>query len=247
MNSDLSEVRSEVDANFMRTSRYQPVRNSMEDLKRHLQGSGEEEALKYLSKFELVNENMTLGREFIKKIFEASRTFNTWTRIIEFIIRNYEAYSRLFEIKTLKLCSQSLKIDAKIDPKQLFDLSFFSFVVPGATEEKYNSAVFEHLRTNIIKLVNDSNVHALAKAFFYGMGLVKRYEYMVYLLYLDARLEEYINSPFNNKQELSLLEKIKSVYSKLAVETRDSGLRDLLRVKFDAKAQDKLKAIVGLL
>lgn len=94
----------------------------------------------------------------------------------------------MYEIKSLRLVSQSLRIDAKVEPKQLFDLAFFSHVVPDATEEKYNASVFEHLKTNIMKLANDNNLHALAKSFFYAMGLVKNYEYMVYLYYLDARL-----------------------------------------------------------
>ena len=43
-------------------------------------------------------------------------------------------YSKLYEIKTLKLCAQSLKIAIKVDPKRLFDLSFFAHVVPNANE-----------------------------------------------------------------------------------------------------------------
>lgn len=66
-----------------------------------------------------------------------------------------------------------------------------------------------------MKLVNENNVHALSKAFFYGMGLNKKYEYMVYVYYLDALMEEYLCSPFNPKQELCLVEKLKSVYCKL--------------------------------
>lgn len=65
-------------------------------------------------------------------MFELSKTFETWIKVIEFIIKNFDMYSQLYEIKTLKLCAQSLKIAIKVDPKRLFDLSFFAHVVPNA-------------------------------------------------------------------------------------------------------------------
>lgn len=73
--------------------------------------------------------------------------------------------------------------------------------------------------------MNDNNVHSLAKAFFYGMGLIKKYENMIYIYYLDARLEEYLNVPFNAQQEQALLDKLKTSYSKLGYDVRDNVVK----------------------
>lgn len=115
-----------------------------------------------------------------------------------------------------------------MDPKKLFDIRFFQDPMPNLQQKQFEEVAFDRLRENILQLVDDQNVHSLAKMMLYGLGLDKKYEHLVYLLFLEGRLEEYLLRGGDEKAVGVLIERIKSVFVKLPRESRCDRIRELL-------------------
>lgn len=58
----MSDLRVQMSDNIMKAYKQQSIQLSLEEVKKYLQNNEEAEVLKYLQKFEMVHENMTLGR-----------------------------------------------------------------------------------------------------------------------------------------------------------------------------------------
>jgi hypothetical protein len=91
--------------------------------------------------------------------------------------------------------------------------------------------------------VDDQNVHSLAKMMLYGLGLDKKYENSVYLLYLGARVDEYMIRGGDEKQIGVLIERLKSVFAKLPREIRSEKIREIL-LKKGSTNKNKLAELI---
>lgn len=80
---------------------------------------------------EMIKGNLVLSGEFVKKMFDNCRNFVNFLKTLEVILKHFEHFDQLYERKSLRIATQAIRIDSKIDPKKLFELKFFQNPVPN--------------------------------------------------------------------------------------------------------------------
>lgn len=152
--NSINMLKKKIEQNQQRLASSASNKMSMAEIKENLQNNKETEMLTYVSKVEMIKDNLTLALEFIKKMFDSCRSFPLFLKTLDTLVKNYSSLGHLIELKAINVATQAIRLDSKIDPKKLFDIKFFQEPVPDLSIKEFEDVAFKRLKSNLARLLD---------------------------------------------------------------------------------------------
>lgn len=136
---------------------------------------------------------MQVAVELLKRVYSAIKDLTNFIQFLRYLIGSDDRYKNVLEQKSLAIVSQMIKMDQRIDLKELVPIEIFIQVHNGMTLKDYYNLVYELLRPNLKKILAQQKVaaHALGILMRYSLGSETKYFHRVFADYISVLLKNY--------------------------------------------------------
>jgi len=116
-----------------------------------------------------------------------------------------------------------IKMDQKINLKELVPVELFIQVHSGMSLKDYYFTAYEVMKPNLKKILAQEKIaaHALGILMRYSLGSETKYFHRVFADYISVLLKTYENKVFDEKETFLLAEKLRSQFTNLEPENRE--------------------------
>jgi hypothetical protein len=116
----------------------------------------------------MIKQNMQVGVELVKRVYSIIKDLGNFLQFIRYLFGFDERYKTVLEEKSIAIVSQMIKMDQKINLKELVPVEFFTNV-QNVTLKDYHGVVYEMMRNNIKKLLSQPDIAP------HGVGILIRF------------------------------------------------------------------------
>ena len=114
-------------------------------------------------------------------------------QFLRYLFGSDDRYKEVLEEKAIAIVSQMIKMDQKINLKELIPVELFTQVHAGVAVKDYYNAVYEVMRPNLKKILAQEKIaaHALGILMRYSLGSETKYFHRVFADYITVLLKAY--------------------------------------------------------
>ena len=144
--------------------------------------------------------------ELIRRIYSTIKDLSNFLQLLRYLFTVDDRYKEVVEEKSIGIVGQMIRMDQKIDLKELIPVDLFLQVHAGLTVKDYYFKVYEILRPNLRKILAQEKIaaHALGILMRYSLGSETKYFHRVFEDYIRVLLKNYETKVFDEKETFIL-------------------------------------------